>query len=131
MVFISYICDLIRRKTQIRKKNQEKVQLINRSRIAALLIVFFFGVILMKPVHFFFVDHDSNYTLHPHADGKTASLHHDCDICLFTLHAFTTHQFANLPPYFADYVAEILSANVRTFAYQFITHISLRGPPFV
>lgn len=101
----------------------------NRQKIASLFIIVFFGVILMKPVHFLFVDHDSHYVTHNHSDGKSASLHQDCDICLFMLQAFTPQQFAELQQYFAIYFSEIIQANVQTWAYQLLPHISLRGPP--
>lgn len=83
----------------------------------------------MKPVHFLFVDHESHYTTHPHADGKSAALHQDCDICLFMFQAFTPQQFAELQHYFDISFAEIIQADVQTWAYQFLPQISLRAPP--
>lgn len=83
----------------------------------------------MKPVHFLFVDHDSHYVTHSHSDGKSASLHQDCDICLFMLQAFTPQQFAEMQQYYDFYFAEIIQADVQTWAYQPIPQISLRAPP--
>lgn len=106
-----------------------KEQVTNRQKIASLFIIVFFGVILMKPVHFLFADHDSHYITHSHADGKSKSLHPDCDICLFMLQAFTLQQFAEPQQRFDSFVAEILQIEVQTATYQFIFHASLRAPP--
>lgn len=101
----------------------------NRQKIASLFIIVFFGVILMKPIHFLFVDHDSHYTAHNHSDGKSTSLHQDCDICLFMLQAFTPQQFAELQQHFDIYFAEFIQAEIQTLAYQPVLHVSLRAPP--
>ncbi|MBD8346985.1 MULTISPECIES: hypothetical protein [unclassified Dysgonomonas] len=101
----------------------------NRQKIASLFIIVFFGVILMKPVHFFFVDHGSHYDTHCHSAGKSAAIHQDCDICLFMLQAFTPQQFAELQQHFDIYFAEIIQAEIQTQTYQPILHVSLRAPP--
>lgn len=108
-----------------------KVQMTNRQRIASLFIIVFFGVILMKPVHFFFVDHNSHYTIDCHTDEKSASLHQDCDICLFMLQAFTPQQFAELQQNFDVYFAEIIQVEVPTWVYQLPSQSSLRAPPVI
>lgn len=83
----------------------------------------------MKPVHFLFVDHHIHETTHSHSDGGSASLHQDCDICLFMLQSFTPQKFVELQHYYYTSYAELMQSIAQTWAYEFLPTLFLRGPP--
>ncbi|MFV0468478.1 MAG: hypothetical protein ACK5MK_06075 [Dysgonomonas sp.] len=105
-----------------------------RQKIAILFVGLFFSTILLKPLHFLFVDHNEEHPISATAatgSNSTASHEHDCNICQFNFQYFTTHQFAEITHYIRTHFLKIEVYEVLAYFSQQATYISLRAPPAI
>lgn len=104
---------------------------INKGKqcLALFFITIFITTLLMKPLHFLFLDHN-----HIQTEEDTKHFHsevgHDCEICLFTFHFFIPQQFTGVVQFIDTFFIEINIEEVFSLSSRLISLISSRAPPY-
>lgn len=105
--------------------------MISRKKIAVVLISIFISMVLMKPLHFIFIDHSHfcSETSKCTSEQMLSDQHHDCCICLFSFYNFTPQKLGCVWQHISVVIAKLIVLDQVKPLLQLILSISTRGPP--
>lgn len=107
--------------------------MISPRKIAVIFVSIFISMMLMKPLHFIFVDHSHFCCDTSECTSKQAlsCQDHDCSICLFSFYNFTPQKFNNIKQLITVHITKLITLYRVVLSLQLISDISTRGPPLI
>lgn len=102
----------------------KKVNTMISKRALIFLLLFVIGTLLIKPVHIFIHDHQTNTT------AKIVSVYHEnCEICSFQFSTFLSTPSTQLDPICFIYLGKIEAKSLLACNWALIDRPTLRAPP--